>query len=67
MVRRTCSTTLEVGLGRAATVRELAAALGVTAAAVRDLLLLERNVRYMVRLDAPAASTPDASSTTVTP
>jgi len=45
--------TLEVRLGRSATVRELADALQLSPAAVRDLQLLERNVRTMIRLDAP--------------
>lgn len=44
---------LEVRLGRAASHRELADALEVTVASVRDLLLLERNVRSTVRLDQP--------------
>jgi RNA polymerase primary sigma factor len=45
--------TLEVRLGRSVTVRELSAALQISPAAVQDLQLLERNVRAMVRLDAP--------------
>lgn len=45
--------TLEVRLGRAASVAELGSALQRTTAAVRDLLLLERNVRFAVRLDQP--------------
>lgn len=46
-------TTLEIRLGRPATLRELADALQLSPAAVRDLQLLERNVRAMIRLDAP--------------
>ena len=52
---------LELRLGRTATTRELASALEVTIGAVRDLLLLERNVRFTLRLDQPIAN--EASTT----
>lgn len=45
---------LEVRLGRTASTRELASELEVTVASVKDLLLLERNVRFTLRLDEPA-------------
>lgn len=44
---------LEVRLGRTASTRELADALQITVAALRDLQLLDRNVRFTVRLDRP--------------
>lgn len=52
---------LESRLGRAATGRELAAELRTTVAALRDLLLLERNVGHVVSLDQPLAR--DGAST----
>lgn len=52
---------LEARLGRTASVRELADALEITAAALRDLQLLERNVRFPVRLDQPVGH--DTSTT----
>lgn len=42
---------LEVRLGRTASARELADALEITVAALKDLQLLERNVRFTIRLD----------------
>ena len=54
---------LEVRLGRSATLDELAQVLQISTPAVRDLQLLERNVRSMVRLDAPINDT--ARSATV--
>lgn len=47
---------LESRLGRGVTTRELADALEVSVAAVKDLQFLERNVRAMVRLDKPVAA-----------
>lgn len=47
---------LEVRLARAATTRELADCLQISVAATRDLLLLERNVKAMVRLDSPVGA-----------
>ncbi|MDN5798166.1 MAG: sigma-70 family RNA polymerase sigma factor [Intrasporangium sp.] len=52
---------LEVRLGRSASHRELADALEITPAALGDLLLLDRNVRAMVRLDRPVGH--DTAST----
>lgn len=52
---------LEVRLGRSASHRELADALEITAAALGDLILLDRNVRAMVRLDRPVGH--DTAST----
>lgn len=44
---------LEVRLGRSASTRELADALQITVAGLKDLQLLDRNVRFTVRLDGP--------------
>jgi len=49
---------LEVQHGRSASPDELAHALQISPAAVKDLLLLERNVRSPIRLDAPVNDTP---------
>jgi len=56
-------TTLEIQHARAATIAELSQALQISPPAVKDLLLLERNVRSMIRLDAPVDDT--ARSTTL--
>ncbi len=53
---------LEVQLGRAATIAELAQTLQISPAAVKDLQLLERNVRSMIRLDAPVEDTARSST-----
>lgn len=47
---------LEIRLSRSASVRELAEELQLSVAAVKDLLLLERNVHSMVRLDSPVSA-----------